>query len=50
MMLNQTASSLKRYERFGVTIFEGHTVEQRKRWFEEVWENHALPSEEFKII
>jgi hypothetical protein len=50
MMLNQTDSSLKRYERFGVTIFEGHTVDQRNRWFKEVWENHALPNEEFTII
>jgi hypothetical protein len=50
MILKEANASHKFYERVGLTLFLGHTVEQRRRWSQEVWDKGAVVKREISVI
>lgn len=38
------------FERVGMSLFHGHTVEERNKWFKEVWDKNAMVKGEFSIV
>ncbi|ORY03050.1 hypothetical protein BCR34DRAFT_76870 [Clohesyomyces aquaticus] len=49
MMLRAIGVGVGSYERIGLATLLRQTVDQRKVWFEEVWQKGALPPEEITI-
>jgi len=50
MMLKETDSYQNKYERFGMVLYNGHSIEKRTRWFSEVWENDKTDPGHFFIV
>ena len=50
MMLKEVDTSARTYERFGLTTFGEHTVEQRNKWFKDVWAKSASPEGYISVV
>lgn len=50
MILKKAEGGHNIYERIGMALFQGHTVEQRAKWFREVWDKDAIMKGEFTIV
>lgn len=49
MILKKMEAGHNIHERVGMALFHGHTVEQRTKWFQEVWDKGAMIKQEFTI-
>jgi hypothetical protein len=50
MMLKDIDIDQNQFQRFGMVCFGGHTLDDRKVWFKEVWERNITPKEWFSIF
>jgi hypothetical protein len=50
MMLKNIDIDRNQFQRFGMVCFGGHTLDDRKVWFKEVWERSTMPKEWFSIV
>ncbi|TLD19535.1 heterokaryon incompatibility protein [Venturia nashicola] len=50
MILKKVEAGHNIHERIGMALFHGHTVEQRKKWFREVWDKDIFLREEITIV
>jgi hypothetical protein len=48
--LEAPTAKVDTFERLGVVHFDGHSEEQRERWFREVWDLLALPQRQITLV
>lgn len=50
LILKEVDEGRREFERFGLASFNGHTIEERKEWFSNVWDKNARPNEYISIL